>query len=327
MGPGIYSTIAADFAPQFWTNFWSQQGYIYPPFVLLFFSVFSGLGLGLFWVKAVFTICDLVSAYFIKKEYGWFAGFLVFAAPVTVWNGSHEGQFEPLLCVLLIAAIVLARKENWLLAGVLWALALHTKQFAILLVPFFAAQLIETARGTSRSLPLLRFAGGVVLGSLPFLPFYYEAPLLWFAAVKNQTLMYNPYHWDVWTRSHATWNPNWLTTWDGLSSYLTLGVTVLLMVRRSARPADAIKTSPLAAFTILLKSLNWGQFWYVIAMPAFVLALPPLRRGALMLLILYALFDGNSVMHLLGYRSYGPREHRETVDRFTECLFTCDYAK
>ena len=67
---GIYNTVAKDFAPEILANLLphSKQTYIYPPCTLVFFFLFSSLGLGIFWIKLVLTAVEGVCAYLFYKH-------------------------------------------------------------------------------------------------------------------------------------------------------------------------------------------------------------------------------------------------------------------
>ena len=81
----FYWLMPWQFPHEFWSQFWTEVGYIYPPLALLFFAIFGGLGFGLFWVKLALTLFDLGSSILIARATSWWAGLLVFSAPVTVW--------------------------------------------------------------------------------------------------------------------------------------------------------------------------------------------------------------------------------------------------
>lgn len=328
-GSEIYTTQASQFAPQLWATFWTRTGYMYPPFTLTFFATFAGLGLGLFWVKLALTLCDLASSVLVAREFGRHAGFLVFAAPITLWNTSHEGQFEALLASLMIGSVVLCRQGRWRLSGVLWALAIQTKQFGVLLAPFFVARFLEEsseAGSRERLRNQGRFLSGLAIGTLPFMPFYVKSMAMWFGVLQNQGALFNPYHWDLWTGSRAGWLPRGLMWWNGMFSYLVLFVAFAFVARRFAEPIQALRGTPLVAFIALVKTLNWGQFWYLIALPGFVVPLGRRGRWVVTLLLLYALLDGNSVRLLVGYGNFGVREWQGVIDRFAACRYTCDYS-
>lgn len=328
-GASVYDTVARNYAPQFWARFWPDTGYMYPPFILTFFAVFSGLGLGLFWVKLALTLCDLTSSLVVMREFGKLAGFLVFAAPISLWYTSHEGQFESLMASLTLGAVVLAGRGRWRLAGLLWVLAIQTKQFAVLLAPFILAQALghpdlDLPRQRLRNLG--HMFSGMVIGILPFMPFYLHSLKMWSGVLTNQALLFNPYHWNVWSGSHAGWSPPWLTWWDGVSSYLVVILGLAYISRRIGQPLDALKGAPLISFMVLVKSLNWAQFWYPIAIPAFAAPLGRRGRWVIALLLIYALFDGNSARLLIGFGNFGVREWQNAIDRFASCRYTCDYS-
>ena len=93
--------------------------------------MFGSLGIGFFWVKLVLTLFDFVSAALIGRATSWWAGLIVFSAPIGVWYTSHEGQYESLVTLLVIISVLSARGRNWIMAGASFMLALQAKQFAI----------------------------------------------------------------------------------------------------------------------------------------------------------------------------------------------------
>jgi hypothetical protein len=322
LGLDLYAHTPTDYRPEFWTQFWPTQKYIYPPGVPLFFSVFSVLGLGLFWVKLTLTLCELASSLVFAKMLGPGAGLMVFSAPVSVWYTSHEGQFEGLLGLLIVTAIAAANRRRWVVAGCAWMVALQLKQFAVLLGPFLLARMLVGNRG-GRLHSVERFVLGLVLGFLPFALFYWQAPDLWLRPLQNQNLVFNPFHWKFWQAEHFDWSPPWLIAWNSLATYLTLAV-ILGFIASRRRIATLLEGSPLMLFWLMVKSLNWAQFWYTILVPPFTLCLANHRRLTIILLAVHWLQCGRSIELLRG-PEFGVREYQETIDHFRQCMWTCDY--
>ena len=322
LGLDLYHNTPKDYGTEFWTQFWPTQKYIYPPGVPLFFSLFSVLGLGLFWVKFTLTLCELAASLVIARVLGPGAGLLVFSAPVSVWYTSHEGQYEGLLGLLVVTAIAAANRRKWLVTGLAWMVALQLKQLAVLLGPFLLARML--AGDPHERLPaIVRFAIGLVLGFWPFASFYWQAPDLWLRPLQGLNLFFNPFHWKFWEPGHFGWNPPWLIGWNSVATYLSLAVTLGFIASRR-RIAALLEASPLMVFWLVVKSLNWAQFWYAILVPPFTFCLANHRRLAIALLAVHWLQCGRSIELLRGHE-FGFREHQATIDHFERCVWTCDY--
>lgn len=163
LGVGVYATVPRNFAPERWAQTWPDVPYIYPPVTLLFFAACSGLGLGTVGVRLILTGCEfLVSRLFARHNRWW--GPLYFASPMSVWWCSHEGQYEPLVALLLALSLSSGLGGRWARAGVLFALAVQAKQLAVLALPWLLW------RGRQR------FVLGVILGALPCVPVYLTFP-------------------------------------------------------------------------------------------------------------------------------------------------------
>lgn len=320
-GLEIYKTTPQDFAPEFWTQFWPYTPYIYPPGALLFFSVFGMTGVGLFWVKFIFTVFDLISSVIVARFTNLFGGLLLFSMPVALWYTSHEGMYESLVLLPMLISAASAIRGRWFMSGAFWMLALQLKQFPLLLAPLFLSELLR-AEPKSRKKWVQRFAIGFVVALIPFLPFYLVALDIWFRPIQLH-LTFNPFSWDFTNRSLFGWMPYWLIVWNAIASGIIFIVAIALMFRRP-RFFSFLEALPIASFWALLKSLNWGQFWYVIPAAGFFIGLHRSKRWILLLLILHWLQCGRSLALLTG-PAFGIREYQETIDRFQSCLWTCDY--
>jgi hypothetical protein len=142
--------------------------------------------------------------------------------------------------------------------------------------------------------------------------------------------MFNPFYWNPWSELHSGWASGWLAIWNGLVSYLP--IITLIYFCFSQKPLNIqslwrriLLGAPLGAFIMGLKILNWGQFWYALVFPAFVLPLRLSTRLILILFAIYFLMDGRSLLLLLGRPLWGVGELASTVDHFRSCLWTCDY--
>ena len=225
----IYTTRAKDFMPEAWTRYWTNKPYIYPPTTLIFFYLFSIFHLGIFWVKGVLTLIDFGCAYLFYKHVSKLAAILFFCAPVSLWYTSHEGQFEILQTLFIMLNAISVRKQQWRIAGFWFAISVQVKQFGVLILPWM---LYEMWRNRNEEYqPLAKIVSksfqGLVLGFLPFLAFYIQAPRLLLLPVTNGAdRTYNPFSWNLLNPDLFSWNPNYLVIWNALFSYTPLFILI-----------------------------------------------------------------------------------------------------
>jgi len=315
------------FSSEFWSQFWSEQGYIYPPVALLYFSFFGTLGIGLFWVKLTLTLCDLASAILIGRVSSWWAGLLVFSAPVSVWYTSHEGQYESLVSLLLVLTILSMRNARWIVAGGLFLLALQTKQLAILLAPYLLFE-IWNRRSPERFMVGKCFVLGFGAAFLPFLPFYCWRPDLWFLPLQSQANLLNPFYWPISCSMSAMAHFDGCSysriLWDGVLSLASLAVLALFLARGKNNNffQKLSQAMPVLSFWLLLKSAAWIMSWYLIVLPGLTFALWHYRKWMILLMVLYWLQCGAQLS-----RCFGDDDHEEdaSVAHFQQSLWHCDY--
>jgi hypothetical protein len=319
-GTPVYGSIAADYAPEAWSEIWSDQGFVYGPVVLLFFWTFAAAGLGLVFVKLALTAVDLAVAAIFWREASRWAGLLYLAAPIGLWFVSHEGEHESLQTLWIAVAAVAARRGRWAVAGAGFALAVQTKAFGVLLLPWLA---IRWWRSPERVRGLGRLLAGGALATLPFAGFYLEEPLLLLHPIRRGLeTSYNPFAWNFLDRAHFLWNPAWLIGWNALASYAALAAAIVF-AWRMRRERDAADLLPFGLFWCVVKSLRWAQFWYPIAAPGFLLCLERRRRSwLLLLLLLHALQDARGASMLLGSRQ-GFLESPRHRAQMRACLVSC----
>jgi peptide/nickel transport system substrate-binding protein/microcin C transport system substrate-binding protein len=330
VGSSLYSTSPSDFKGEFWTQFWGDQSYIYPPVTLTFFSLFSVTGAGLFFIKAFLTILDFISAAIIGALAGPLFGLLVFSAPVALWYTSHEGQFESLLNFTLLLAAFFSFRKKWGKAGFSWVLALQVKQFAVLLAPYFISEIIRSPKDLRWS-AAKKFVFGSVIGLIPFLPFYMNKPDLYLLPLRTQQFKFNPFAWNFTDSTLFGWNPQWLINWNAVTTYgilvalcVYLGTMMWIGKIKIQKLNLFLDVSPLALFLSLLKTLTWAQFWYMICAPALCFPFLRFRKFLFALLVLLWIQDGRSLALLTG-PAFGVREYQQTIDRFQGCIWKCDY--
>ena len=92
---------------------WSFVPYNYPIVTLAFFSGVAALLPSLFFARFALTLIEAANAALVWRASGsrWLAA-LYWAAPVSIWWVSREGQFEPLQNLFVLAALCLL-KSLW----------------------------------------------------------------------------------------------------------------------------------------------------------------------------------------------------------------------
>jgi hypothetical protein len=323
----FYQLKAGQFPTEFWSQFWSEQGYIYPPAALLFFSLFGTLGIGLFWVKLSLTLCDLASGILIGRASSWWAAVLVFSAPVSVWYTSHEGQYESLVSLLVIITILSVRSGRWIAAGAVFMLALQTKQLAILLTPYLVFEILH-CRQPNRLLAGKGFIIGFVAAFLPFIPFYYWRPDLWFLPLQSQANLLNPFYWPLGTSMTAMAHFDGCSylriLWDAIVSIGSLAVLALFLAgaKRGEFRARLLQALPVISFWLLIKSMAWVMSWYMIVLSGLTFALWRYRKWMILLFAFYWLQCGQQVSRCIGDDDH---EDDESVAFFHQSLWHGDY--
>ena len=322
-GPALYDALPTDFAPEFWTRFWSHEPYIYPPGALLFFSAFSTMGLGLFYVKAALTVLDAAAALLVWRIAGPLCGLLMLSAPAAMWYTSHEGQYEGLLNLCLVASVFLVRRRRWVGAGATWGLALQLKLFAVLMLPWFIAEVLAVTAGMRRRV-VLRLSYGLALTTLVFVPFYLIVPDLWLRPFEAaESLRYNPFHWNLLDRSHYYWNPLWLVSWNAAFTYTIVFVLAGHVLSRTS-VVNRLSALPALGFWSLLKIVDFAEFWYVNCAPGLTIGLRGKPNLLMILFVIYWLQCGRSIALLIGV-VFGYWESPEVIEHFKACLWTCNY--
>jgi len=322
-GFSIYETKAMDFRPEPWSNLWYKQGYIYPPLTLVFFALFGTTGLGIFYVKLVLTLLDLLSALLFSRAVSPWAGLLFFSAPVSIFFTSHEGQFEALQTFTIIATVALMERRMWTLGGIAWAASVQTKIFGLLLLPYLAAQLYY-GLNNGRKKPLAKFLAGALLGIVPFAGFYIETPGLLLLPFQSLGIEYNPFAWDITNRGWFYWHPMWLILWNFAFSVLPMVVMVYYVINRFELK-KCFEAAPGVAFWELLKSLKWANLWYTIVAPGFYFCLARSKRLVMILLVLHFLQDARSMFIITG-NHFGGRERQSNIEKMKKCLYTCRFS-
>lgn len=318
----IYTTKAEDFIPESWTRFYSKQTYIYPPTTLIFFYIFSVFHLGIFWVKAVLTLIDIGCAYLFYKHVSKLAALLSFCLPLSLFYTSHEGQFEILQTLFIILNAISVRQQRWRLAGFWFAISVQVKQFGVLILPWILYEMWSNRHKEHQSFVQigLMFFQGLILGFLPFLPFYVQTPwLLLLPITEGSDRIYNPFAWNL---LNPLRDGQWWIVWSILFSYAPLIVLLIVSVIawKNRKFAVSISTVPLILFWFINKSLKWANFWYAIVAPGYLFCLS--RKSLIHLLLLVNLMQGLNGLKEIAF----PRieELPPTIALLQSCMFTCD---
>ena len=285
LGPSVASYPLTHFNPDFERVCWSEHPYIYPVVTLLFDTLVMLIFPTIFSLKFALTLLEAVSAYLIFRHTGekWLA-LIYWASPVSIWWTSHEGQFEALQNLFMIAAIYLLprrRRISWLCLF----LAIQVKITSLLLLPFFILS-------DKESRPLFK-KDNIVLAVISFIPTFIGA--LFYSPMFPKTGMrYNPYYWNLFSKSFFGWNPAWLIISDQVSTY---GAILLLfwLIYQSANRSQYV--APLA-FLALCKIWRSVNFWYMVTIPALLLPIEH-RRVRLLAFMLVPLLDVSSLIQIL----------------------------
>lgn len=306
-GPSVAAEPLIALPYQFPLHHWIDLPYSYPVGALAFFTLLAGVWPTLLFAKLALTALEALNAWFVWRLTGrrWMA-LVYWAAPVSLFWVSHEGQFEPLQNLFVFAALfVLPRRPA--AGGALLALAVQVKLTAVVALPWAIVDAIRRDR------PLGRWvAGGFLLGLLPTLaaqPFYPAAlqPLLF-----SRMLELNPYFWDAFDPEMFTWNPPWLIALHALASCAVLFILIAGMLRSTDRWAYV---APLL-FVLFAKTATQFQFWYWIVWPPLLLPIPEprIRRW---LWFLYPLLDISAWISLFMQYGYPGHDFSDAIGVLT----------
>jgi Gpi18-like mannosyltransferase len=322
-GFSIYSTLPVSFCPEPWCHHWERVPYIYGPVTLWFFWLFSMLHLGTAWVKVVLTLIELCISVLIRKEFSTAAALLYFASPVSLWYVSHEGQYEPLVALLIILSIISAHRAEYLQSGLFFILSVQAKLAGVFLLPWLVLRI-----GKEGFQEIRRFIIGIGVGIIPFAGYYWRQPDLLLFSLRQDPGRYNPFAWNVVDQSWFGWNAPLMVYWHATFSYLTVGIMLffaILYFKRNELDRSVSFVPSLMAWTAI-KSMEWAQFWYALFTPAFLFCLRNQKRVVLVLLLLYALHSVRSVeMLMIGseVQFTSPQDYELQV----RCLWRCDLGK
>jgi hypothetical protein len=169
---------------------------------------------------------------------------------------------------------------------------------------------------------------GLILGFIPFLPFYIQNPWLLFLPITNgSTRVYNPFAWNFLNSTLFGWNPKFLVLWNALFSYAPLIIVLIVGITawKKRNFSTGFSTVPLTLFWFITKSLKWGQFWYSIIAPSFLFCLS--RKSLIhLLLVLHLMQCLHSTIAIL-IRPIGAKEPQSSLALMQSCMFRCEPQK
>jgi hypothetical protein len=185
------------------------------------------------------------------------------------------GYTEALFCALAFGAVLAARRQRWLLAGLLGGLAAAARLTGLALLPFLVIELFYARRALREVWQAILAPALILLGFLTYLAtnWLVLGDAFAFISVQRQ-------HWShslsaPWTGfAEAIRGISWRVPWEkltvgggeaagGIAAYAT---TVLSWLR--LRPSDA------AYATVLTMMVTFLPFW--LSIPRYLLALYPL---------------------------------------------------
>ncbi len=326
LGADIYSAMPEDFSPAPYQFFWSTHGYTYPAATILFFALIAPICAGLVHAKVILTILSAFNTWMtwrITKD-RWIA-LLYWANPISVWFGSHEGQFEPYVATWMILGIwLLQKKSPW--AMFCLAIAIQAKLFPVFLIPTFF--LWDCRR------PLKQWMTDISAFAVGFLPSIvfaltgdYLAKLFSPAYIPH----INHIPWNISDLRQFRPQPLWLIY---LNAVVSKGTLLLLagfsyLRYRAIRKAGEdtfqaqldciLDYAPLLLFICLLKSSPVTQDWHLMLVPAFALTIRHPRHRRTVFLIAW-LFGVRSMYSML-IGLIGDRNPSETMQVLSICLY------
>lgn len=289
---------------------WKNLPYNYPVVTLAFDQLCALVSPTVFFVKLMLTLLELSNSLLIYRlTRQRLLAFVYWASPVSIWWVSHEGQFEPLQSAFVLLALLLfSRGGRKTLAWLVLGLGVQVKLSAIFLLPFLFGR-----SGSLRA--ALRGGAAFCLAFVPSLL------LLWvvnpFGLLSHSlALQYNPYYFNFFDGGMFAWNPSWLIASNQVTSY---GFLAILIWAGATGRRRWIELMPAIGFILFLKTIPNAQFWYLLALPPFLLTITDVRlRNGLFLAL--PLLDIRALMQVVigpfGWAMPG------YYDRFTEGVFT-----
>lgn len=276
-GLGIYEHTPKEFGAVPYADLWPSLPFIYPAVALLFFAGIAGILPNLLFPRLVLTLIELVNSVLVARHTRskWY-GLVYFLSPVSIWWYSREGQYEPLVALTcLLALLSLARSSRW---SYCWlALGVQAKYWPGVLLPHV---LRRERRLSALGLGLLAF--------LPSLLFLVAGPYVLGALTSpGMAQNCNPYFWIPFDPLRSCWTPRWHLALNALATYGVLLAAVAALASETKRRSAILDYLPLLAFVAYYKSINWATAWYLPMCAVFAL---PIRRPWLRWVVLILTF-------------------------------------
>lgn len=276
----IYDLTPLDISPWPPQFLWPTYHYTYPAVTILFFALVTAIHNSLFWGKLVLTLLDAGNSWLTYKvsQDRWLA-LLYWLNPISLWFGSHEGQFEPLAVFwTLLALLGLKHRRAW--AYGVWGLAVQSKVFPIVLAPYFLSKL-----SWKQPKRLAQEIGWGLLSGLPSFLAMAAGPYIIRYGQKNYMPSFNPITWSLGDPalypgfSYELVLAHWFT---GL--IFVLGCLLILLRRKNLVEIFA----PLF-FVVWVKANLIGQFWYLMLTPALCLTVQDRRDRRILCVLAFLL--------------------------------------
>ncbi len=264
-GLAIYGQTPRAFGDVPYADLWPDLPFIYPAVALLFFAGTSAILPNLLFPRLVLTAIELLNALLAARlTRSRLFGLIYFLNPVSLWWYSREGQYEPLVALLCLAAL-LALEHRSRLSVALVALGIQAKYWPGALMPTFLRREWRPRAYVYAALALLPSLAFLVAGQ------YVLGALTNPAMARNC----NPYTWFPWDPSRTCWTPGWHLTLNAIATYGMLAAAMLAWVTEPKRLAAIADYLPLVVFLVYLKSSSWATAWYLPMCAVFAL---PIRR-------------------------------------------------
>ncbi len=136
-GIQVYNLAPEDFSPASYSVLWSVHHYTYPAITLLFFAILSLTWPSIFFGKLILTIIAAINCRLIYKlTESRLLSLLYWLHPISIWFGSHEGQFEEMVVFWVLLSLIYLQKRNPL-SYLFLAIGIQTKLFPVFLFPYF----------------------------------------------------------------------------------------------------------------------------------------------------------------------------------------------
>lgn len=264
-GLEIYNYTPRDFGNTPYSNLWPDLQFIYPAMAMLFCAAVAGIWPSLFFAKLVLTLIELTNGLLIARISGdKVYGLFYFLNPVSIWWISHEGQYEALVALFtLLALLHLTLRTAWSYGWL--GLAIQSKYWPGVLLPYFLSQ-------ERRLRPLVIF----ILTFVPSVLFaLFSRYVFHIFSSPAMAAGCSAFIWNIADDTKICGTPLWQLIIYAVATYGTLLVVVtgIIMDRRS--PERMLTYVGLLSFIVYYKSITWATSWYLLMFAIFAV---PIRR-------------------------------------------------